>query len=584
MTRVTMERILLAIGIGPVQDFIAAARKTRDLWYGSYLLSEVARATASALQRRGATMIFPPPGAPPDAAVANKILAILEDGKPASAVAEARKAATDRLMDEMGETLILVGRRAPGSVDDDLVRQQVQELLEFYAAWWPCPNDASYPVARSEVERLLAGRKVLREFSHIPVPRSRKPRQKSSLDGGRETVILDTADRGLLAGLGIKRAEQLDGISLVKRLAERKRFISISRVAIDPLIRRLVRESKLASIVSGAQSLAKVGEAEQFSPEDFPQYRVFPYDTQAFYKDAPSDELRPEATEVVAFRKEVSSLRKQLKIPEPSAYLAVLAADGDHMGKAISCLRTPAEHQNLSLVLSEFARRAAEIVLEHQGVLVYSGGDDALAFLPLDTSLDCAEALRREFEGTVGSLNLGADTPTLSVGIAVGHYAENLGSLLEWARRAEQYAKGIRNALAVALHTRTAGPVGRITRHQWIMDPVARWKRWVVWLQRDLLPDGAAHELDRLARELSGSGVDTEVARAEAMRILRRKRGKRGTQTLTEQAVAAVLDGVTDATGLLSVAQELIIARHFAEAADVAGSLPAQRQEVENAG
>ncbi|MDI9601475.1 MAG: type III-B CRISPR-associated protein Cas10/Cmr2, partial [Acidobacteriota bacterium] len=37
---------LLAISIGPVQDFIAAARKTRDLLNGSELLSTIATAIA----------------------------------------------------------------------------------------------------------------------------------------------------------------------------------------------------------------------------------------------------------------------------------------------------------------------------------------------------------------------------------------------------------------------------------------------------------------------------------------------------------------------------------------------------------
>ena len=37
---------LLQIAIGPVQEFIAAARRTRDLWFGSYLLSEISKAAA----------------------------------------------------------------------------------------------------------------------------------------------------------------------------------------------------------------------------------------------------------------------------------------------------------------------------------------------------------------------------------------------------------------------------------------------------------------------------------------------------------------------------------------------------------
>jgi len=34
-----MPTSLLKLQIGPVQDFIAQARSTRDLWSGSYLLS-----------------------------------------------------------------------------------------------------------------------------------------------------------------------------------------------------------------------------------------------------------------------------------------------------------------------------------------------------------------------------------------------------------------------------------------------------------------------------------------------------------------------------------------------------------------
>jgi CRISPR-associated protein Cmr2 len=38
---------LFLVNIGPVQDFIASARRSRDLWYGSWLLSELAKAAAA---------------------------------------------------------------------------------------------------------------------------------------------------------------------------------------------------------------------------------------------------------------------------------------------------------------------------------------------------------------------------------------------------------------------------------------------------------------------------------------------------------------------------------------------------------
>ena len=40
---------LLLVSLGPVQDFIAQARRSRDLWFGSHLLSELSRAAAKSL-------------------------------------------------------------------------------------------------------------------------------------------------------------------------------------------------------------------------------------------------------------------------------------------------------------------------------------------------------------------------------------------------------------------------------------------------------------------------------------------------------------------------------------------------------
>ena len=55
---------LVKIQIGPVQDFIAAARSTRDLWSGSYLLSWLVAAGIRALPE-GAKLIFPNPEGQP---------------------------------------------------------------------------------------------------------------------------------------------------------------------------------------------------------------------------------------------------------------------------------------------------------------------------------------------------------------------------------------------------------------------------------------------------------------------------------------------------------------------------------------
>lgn len=54
-----MTQYVLTLSIGPVQGFIASARRSRDLWSGSWLLSEMAKAAAKSLFEARAQMVFP---------------------------------------------------------------------------------------------------------------------------------------------------------------------------------------------------------------------------------------------------------------------------------------------------------------------------------------------------------------------------------------------------------------------------------------------------------------------------------------------------------------------------------------------
>ena len=47
---------LFSVALGPAQEFIAAARRTRDLWFSSWLLSELSKAAAVA--DRGASGVL----------------------------------------------------------------------------------------------------------------------------------------------------------------------------------------------------------------------------------------------------------------------------------------------------------------------------------------------------------------------------------------------------------------------------------------------------------------------------------------------------------------------------------------------
>ena len=152
---------LLAISVGPVQEFIAAARRTRDLWFGSYLLSEISRAVAKAVVKEGGTLIFPASSEAEN--VANIILAELLTGEPRS-VAAAAKNAAQRQWHEFAEEAM---REASGAIRRDIWTDQVEDVIEFYAAWMPQTGRDNYGGDRGRVMRLLAGRKNCRDSNAV---------------------------------------------------------------------------------------------------------------------------------------------------------------------------------------------------------------------------------------------------------------------------------------------------------------------------------------------------------------------------------------------------------------------------------
>lgn len=603
---------LLSVSIGPVQDFIAAARKTRDLWFGSSMLSEISRSVAEELPNLATKvdLIFPPSVGNKNASVANKILAQVDTDNPKALSEKLRNVAMQRIRDYRQKAVdaISAEHEFPALVSDstrinwDLVDKQIEGFLEFYAAWWPLNGD--YADARAQVERLIAGRKALRDFAPA-VGKEGVP--KSSLDGGRESVIdfgtLSDAEVRHLRRKGIRvndppqsgrnrTGEYLDGISLIKRTASTQRFVSVARVAIDPLIRRMVAEGmtkQLTSLRQFAEALKDTDLVSRFDAGEFPQYKDFPYDTQLFYAQSVDDtDIRDaglegeEPAKAKSFIDSVAEVKKRLGISEIQPYVAVLAGDGDRMGTLISALKDKDRHKELSAKLAEFASEAKKIVEDNYGALVYSGGDDVLAFLPLDTALACAQQLHDSFKKLVGNpfANSGV-TATFSCGVSIAHYSEHLRNQVQWARDAETAAKkneqDSRDSLAVHLHTRTAGDefVGSV--HKWGDKPEdspveKRWNKWLGLYQRNELPTSAAYDLRRLHREMEviPQEVRQKVLDKEIGRILSRKEkdGVRIDPQLAADVSASAAGGVEQLGKLVS---ELIIARHFYRAVDLAG-------------
>jgi CRISPR-associated protein Cmr2 len=418
--------------------------------------------------------------------------------------------------------------------------------------------------------RLLAGRKSCRDF--LPA-KGRAGVPKSSLDGQRESVLKDPArerwPERFRARLRIREGEQLDVVGLVKRVAGGTQpYPSVSRIAADPWVRG--NQHRLTPVTAACGSLA--GIVRPLTTPAHPHFEAFPYEGTAVYI-ARHHEL---IEETGVTPEDLRSLREALaRLPYPEPYLAVLVADGDKMGAAISALTSPEANREFSRTLAGFANSARTIVNDHNGVLVYAGGDDVLAFLPVDKCLRCARKLHNDFGERLAKYG----NPTLSVGIAVGHFMENLEDLLDYGRAAEKAAKKPdRDGLAVHLHKRGGAPIG--VRARWNDNPDHRLERFANLMNEGIIPTKLPYELRAMANlyESPSWAENADAAIQQDLYRLIAKKTSRGSGTVRQALSEFIREMSSDK--LITLARELLVARQIASALRQAAGRSVATEEV----
>ncbi len=588
---------LFHVHIGPVQAFIASARRTRDLWFGSWLLNELATTAAQTIIEAQGTLVFPAFNGSTtakdtdqnDSNVPNKIIAIV-DQEPHTLGMAVREALFKRLHAIRDQAF--AAARKGGTFERERAIRQIDDLLEYY--WVAVPyeeHSTPYHEARNQLEALMAARKNTRNFQPITWG-SDWP--KSSITGELEAVARE-------GQCGAKRGEHLSGIDLLKRHGNRgaeAHFVSTSHMAALPFMQRFkdVKDDELRQRWQDYLD-ALPADIDERVPPGFKQPFFGNNDGALLFEDRlleniPDDSKRQPAQHKL--RRFLQRASQVLTIGQPAPYYALIHADGDSMGKVIDQLAQQPDgvdrHRQLSQALDAFVAQARGIVQERHGAAVYIGGDDVLALLPLHTVLDCADGLATAFAGQFADrLKLFTVTedqgrlvqPTLSVGIAVVHHLLPLTDALEVARRAEKLAKGVpgKNALAVITSRRSGGEyVVRGPR----VDLCEQLNRLVKLHHQQALPHGVAYELRDLALRLP---TDQDAAlkaqliqarRREVERILKRKQ-TRSSEKINKHTLDQLLkrlDALVAAQSgdpLELLAHELIIARECAAAMHMAG-------------
>jgi CRISPR-associated protein Cmr2 len=535
---------VLTISIGPVQSFISASRKTRDLKNGSDLLVFVVRKVAKSLLDSGCEMVFPSAThenvARTDAA---NVLVAVCPSNPRDAVEAAKSSAIAAMREKWNAATKAINSRGIriGDVVEDVAfcDEQIESFLDFFAGW---AHAETYDEARRLANRNLAASKALRSFGQPPS--TGKPKPKSPLDQSLESAVradsrTGKVDSKVCQHLMLKPREALDAVSLMKRFMHDIQVPSTRKVAVNYLLVELADEESIKDLAAFVKS----------SGSDFDEGDVL-FDEkddigEGYLEDARRH--RNAVRETLRRRSEGGSKKYRLR-----RYFAVVHADGDNMGKAIERIKDKDKHQELSERLAGFASQVERVVEEHCGYKVYAGGDDVLALLPIDTAIDCARKLNQTFADRFSEIVVDPK-PTLTTAIAICPTEDNLQRSVQYAASLEKRAKAqVPNKNAIAVGVRIRGGTDEEFFSSWNDTRHEVLSKFATAFDEGRMPRGFGFEIEALAHEMKGLSMDRDHLQKEFERICQRKEPK--VERNLYEGISFDASGIADFAKLLKIA------------------------------
>lgn len=415
-----MSQALLKLQLGPVQDFIAASRSTRDLWSGSFLLSWLMATACRALAEQGGTLVFPNPDKQPlinpsgdwennQRLIPNlpNVLVARTSSDKGEKVAAAMESAIKKEWKDIADSVW--AKHEDLKIDanlKDCFNSQIENFLSI--AWQITPINDEAPNAYAEAYRdngwHMDATRQLRDFQG-PQHFAGSSHEKDSLLGTLETIKSGNDVTTQLQHLFKHKSDHHCAITLIKRLWH---------------ITYLGKEGR---------------------------------------PTADSDTFRIPDTRQIAVREIDKEGQMSVDSLSGEKYLAAIAFDGDSIGKWIGGkfhedAQLEKLHGDFSKSLSTFAlEQVDQTVKAHDGFLIYAGGDDVLALCPADEALSLAQALRHAFQKETKSIATDNEKPDASAGIAIAHFKSPLQDIIREAQAAEKRAKNDygRSAFAVTL-------------------------------------------------------------------------------------------------------------------------------------
>lgn len=500
--------------LGPVQGFVAQARRTRDFWAGSFILSWLTGVAMNATTQAGGKIVFPIPdqsfldaiagkgnNKPTQGTLPNRFKAEVSADFDGNAVITAVKSAWQAL----ATVVYAADIKAHANTQTKAIwDRQVSNFFEL--SWAMVKQNNSLPVIdlrknwRTHFTPSEGGHKCSlmegwQELSGIEGFRKD--------DNDKRKAFWNKIRNQPNFGRDLVDNESLCAMAFIKRRFAHHFHEVKGNIYGWKLPTNHVPSVALLAALPTLEALDKAGyhhgedftkawtdcggeRGEQSSlPMSIRHNKALGLDGIAWfsntYENPTSYGLKAE--KVQDAQNVLKALYKETDVKEPSPFYAILMMDGDSLGKQMS---DDKKQPLITAGLNKFTSGVKEIVDNHNGFLIYAGGDDVLAIMPLESALACAKALRDSYIKSFDS----SMTTSISAAVIFAHIKTPLSKVLHDAHHVlDDAAKDCAGRDAIAVQV-----VKQSGKHLlWAMP-------WVKALDGDTLI------VERLAQQFRGKG------------------------------------------------------------------------------
>ncbi len=492
--------------ISPVQSFIAMARKTQDLYAGSFILSYIANVAMDALEEKigieNIEWIFPQRNNDIDFnSIPNRFVCIcdLKDkskdeitqiGNDVKAKVENELKNIAYVLIEKVKQMKEKSSKKKGNSNGFLPNAVTSQIKKYFNVNWIFyPYDGDYEKCYKEAERVFGAVKNARIFEQIREEAGRK----CALSGTENALFFKRNEKGNIPAFTVKEAfvvkegegkkflikgEAIGGVAFLKRFAEfyfeekgiaeyNSSFPSTSLIALMDFIEGLKKDEKGRSLLKSYKNLVHSFDEELYFEENITENFLKKYEIKGRNGEKRSElvnKLQKKLKEITDHAKELREKgngedEKEKRHLKFSKYYALLMMDGDSMGRWLSgkFLKDDVDllefHKEMTKEMTKFSNTVRGIIEESNigklGSIVYCGGDDLLAFVNIVYLMDVLKRVRSNLfkfeEIEIDGRRVVKDgcKTTASCGVVIAHYKTPLREVLKKVRAMEKKAKGL---------------------------------------------------------------------------------------------------------------------------------------------